>query len=353
MADIAKAAGVHQTTVSLALRGHPRIPFATRERIQKLAEKMGYRPNPMVSALIAQRRLGRPASAGSTLAYLHAHAGPEGWKISANFQKVYDEMESYAATRGYRLEPFWLKEPGMSPERLRHILLYRGIRGIIVSPMPLDEWSLAFDFQEFSAVALGLTLRDPALDRVSIDYHAIMGICVGKLMERGYRRIGFSTSRQIDDRVNHLSLGAFLAERERHPRHFVRPFIGKIYNQTAFLQWLEQQRPDALIAAIELDYRLLQRWMEAAPQSKRPKPFLVCLECLENNSHQAGIVQDLAAEARAAVDLVTNRVERAQFGVPTQRQTISVSGFWRDSAVTPPSANSPKSATTKARSSAR
>ena len=58
MVDIAKAAGCSTMTVSLALRGSHEVSEQTRERITKLAKKMRYRPNPYVSALIAQRKHG-------------------------------------------------------------------------------------------------------------------------------------------------------------------------------------------------------------------------------------------------------------------------------------------------------
>ena len=41
--------------MSLALRNHPRLPLETRERIRSLAEKMGYRPDPFLRALVAYR----------------------------------------------------------------------------------------------------------------------------------------------------------------------------------------------------------------------------------------------------------------------------------------------------------
>ena len=42
MRHIAEQAGVSVSTVSLALSGHPRIPDATRRRIQHIAEQLGY-----------------------------------------------------------------------------------------------------------------------------------------------------------------------------------------------------------------------------------------------------------------------------------------------------------------------
>ena len=50
LSDIAKEAKVHVTTVSLALRDHPRIPAETKQRIKDLAKKMGYAPDPILSA---------------------------------------------------------------------------------------------------------------------------------------------------------------------------------------------------------------------------------------------------------------------------------------------------------------
>jgi LacI family transcriptional regulator/LacI family repressor for deo operon, udp, cdd, tsx, nupC, and nupG len=53
--DIAKSAGVSHTTVSRALKGNPAISPETRDRIQKLAQEMGYTPSAVAQSLLAQR----------------------------------------------------------------------------------------------------------------------------------------------------------------------------------------------------------------------------------------------------------------------------------------------------------
>jgi LacI family transcriptional regulator/LacI family repressor for deo operon, udp, cdd, tsx, nupC, and nupG len=53
--DIAKSAGVSHTTVSRALKGNPAISAETRDRIQKLAQEMGYTPSAVAQSLLAQR----------------------------------------------------------------------------------------------------------------------------------------------------------------------------------------------------------------------------------------------------------------------------------------------------------
>jgi DNA-binding LacI/PurR family transcriptional regulator len=55
IADIARVAGVSHTTVSRALRGNPLISIDTRERIQRLAQEMGYTPNAIAQSLQTRR----------------------------------------------------------------------------------------------------------------------------------------------------------------------------------------------------------------------------------------------------------------------------------------------------------
>lgn len=330
MADVAKAAGVHQTTVSLALRNHRSIPPDTRDRIRALADELGYRPNPLVSALIAARRRGHAGAEGSTLGFLTCFPKRDHWRLSPNYVAVFEELRSHAAGHGYRIEEFWLAEPGMTPARLKTILLNRGIRGLIVCPMPNEPRVIDFDFSEFAAVALGLTLHQPVLDRVSIDYYAVMNLCVNRLRAKNRQRIAFATTYEIDSRVNHLSLGGFLAERHLEWRRFLQPFTSQRWNQRQFMEWLREARPDALITAISPDYYCFKAWIEAEPPGRRPEVELVCVDCTVNKPGQTGVVQNLTGEARAAVDFVTSRVERAQFGVPAEPQTILVTGAWRE-----------------------
>jgi LacI family transcriptional regulator len=54
--DIAKLAGVHFTTVGLALRDSPRLPRSTRLKIQQIAATLGYRPDPRLTVLNAYRQ---------------------------------------------------------------------------------------------------------------------------------------------------------------------------------------------------------------------------------------------------------------------------------------------------------
>jgi DNA-binding LacI/PurR family transcriptional regulator len=51
--DVAREAGVSVTTVSHALNGKGRLNPATRRRVQEVAERLGYRPNPAARSLVS------------------------------------------------------------------------------------------------------------------------------------------------------------------------------------------------------------------------------------------------------------------------------------------------------------
>ncbi len=328
MADVAAALGVHPTTVSMALRGNQRIPSATRERVVLKAREMGYRPNPLVSALIAERKKGRIYGKGSTLAFLTSGNRRDFWRLSPNYVYVHERIIHHALARGYQVEDVWLNEPGMSPGRLREILLYRGIRGIMVAPLSTRQQHLDFDFSEFATVALGLTLHSPALDRVAVDYFSMLHVAVRRLLDLGHRRIGFVTSSLIDSRVNHQSLGAFLAERHVNPCAVVAPIAVDTWKAAPVKKWMRERKPDAVITSIRPEYTDTQQWLLEDGHRVPVDVSLICLDCLFNSS-QSGMVQNLDLEAGSAVDWVTSRVERAQFGVPAKPQTLLVDGIWR------------------------
>src|SRR5262245_33711444 len=116
LADIAKKGGVHATTVSLALRNHPRIPEQTRQRLQALAKQMEYAPDPHLRALVAYRSNLAAHRHPPTLAYLTNWNTPWGWKKVTGHSQFFSGAQAKARELGFKLEHFWLCEDGMTQE---------------------------------------------------------------------------------------------------------------------------------------------------------------------------------------------------------------------------------------------
>jgi LacI family transcriptional regulator len=329
MADVARRAGVHQTTVSRALRGDAALPAATRERLVALADRMGYRRNPLVAALISQRRRGRPVSRGAVLGILAAGPRPDGWRRgSGTYQRLHEGLVARANRLGYGLQEFALDEPGVRPERLRRILRARGIHGLLLAPMPLERETVEFDFTDFAAVALRLRLRTPALDRVSPDYFLAMFEALERLRAAGHCRVAFLSDLRVDERVRHRSLAAYLAARHADPARLLPPWIVERWEKRAFGKWVRHSRPDAIITPVESDYSRVAAWLQEAGWSLPQHVSLLTLDA-HRETRSAGIVHNLDLEAASALNLLARKVEGAEFGIPEFPCRTAIPGLWR------------------------
>ena len=148
LADIATRAEVHVTTVSLALRNHPRLPEKTRTRIQKLAKEMGYQPDPVLQALVAYRGKVMERRNPPTLAYITNWDTKLGWQKTTAHPEFYEGAKSKAEELGFKLDHFWMGEPGLSHTRMSKILQARGITGVLIA-----------SHRRASDVSLGTTSR--------------------------------------------------------------------------------------------------------------------------------------------------------------------------------------------------
>src|ERR1043166_871971 len=128
--SVAERAGVTAATVSMALRNHPALRPETRERVQRIAREMGYRPNPMVATLMTQVRRRKRIEQRTTLAWITSWPTRNGWRESSPlFADYFAGASDRAHELGYQLEEIWAKEKGMTGRRLTGILQARNIRG--------------------------------------------------------------------------------------------------------------------------------------------------------------------------------------------------------------------------------
>ncbi len=123
--DIAEAAGISHTAVSLALRNHPKVSAETREKVRKLAEQMGYRPDPLLGALVAYRQGLRPAGFRETIAWVTNYSTQDGWRINA-YNKYFEGATERAQQLGYSIDEVWLREPGVSARQVSRVFRARG-----------------------------------------------------------------------------------------------------------------------------------------------------------------------------------------------------------------------------------
>jgi DNA-binding LacI/PurR family transcriptional regulator len=331
--DVADRAGVHRSTVALALRDHPRISEPVRRRIQALASRIGYRVNPLVSALMQSRRTGRKVK-HLTLAYVTNYPTRYGWRPGFHARPdFFPGAVARAKDFGYRLEDFWLGEPGMTPERFGDILTVRGIHGIIIGRLPPGQSSLELAWERFSCVAVGMTLLAPRLHHVTENHFVTAYEGMQRCVERGYRRIGFVFSEANDSpRVGDRWLSAYLLQQLKLPaRERLALCPGMPTDKKQFSQWFRRERPDAILANHSGP---VVEWLR---ELGCEVPRDVGLVELEDHPELgcAGVYYDPMKVGGLAVEMLVGLMHRNETGVPLDPHEILLTGEWRDGRTLP------------------
>lgn len=331
--DVADRARVHRSTVALALRDHPRIPTATREKIQAIAVRLGYRINPFVAALMQSRRTGK-AVRHATLAFVTNYPTRYGWRPEHHDRPdFFPGAVQRALELGYNLEHLWLGEPGMTPERFSRILATRGISGLIIARMPPGQHSLELPWERFSSVALGLTLRSPRLHHVTENHFDTAWQAMQQCFDRGYRRVGFVFTEANDSpRVGDRWLGAYLLQQLKRPRSDrLQLCPGAPTDAAQFAAWFRRTRPDSLLvthAAPALEW--LDKLGFRVPRD-------VGLVELQDNPHlgSTGVYYNPVKIGALAVDMLVGLLHRNETGLPADQNEIILSGEWREGSTLP------------------
>lgn len=324
--DIARVAKVTQATVSLALSNHPRVSAEVRERIHKIASKLGYRPDPYLAGLSAYRKQRRRASYQATLGWL-TNFPPEvqGWRDISTFAHYFEAASGRAAELGYRLEEHNLAAPGMTPARMERILKARNIPGLLLAPQPGPLMRLDFPFERFACVTFGYTLLSPRLHTVTHHHFRSTEILLRELRANGYRRIGFAVESKNEQRIEGIPSSAFLgAQRDWPVRERVPLLDSANLSRDVFLRWFERHRPDVVVTLWDLVYP----WMIEAGLRVPEDVGLALLSVRKQDGFFAGVWENPEMVGARAAELVINLVQHGERGVPEMPSFLMVEGSW-------------------------
>ncbi len=336
MRDIAEKAGCHYSTVSLALRNHPRIAAETRERVQRAAEELGYRPDPMLAALNAYRVMKQPPRQSSVLAWLTNYPTRDHWR-DVSCECIYHQgAQRRAEERGYRLEHLWMAEPGITDRRMSDILRNRGIEGLLLAPQQ-HPGPLGLDWADFSAVTIGYTVLRPKLHNVFHHDYRIMTALLEELGRRDYRRPGLVELREHELRVDHQWLASYLVHQRAQPvRPHLPPLILDGWDEKIFLRWVERHEPDAVVSKLP----------EVAAALKKegyrfPADIGVALHSMVEQDAPnvcSGMLKHPLQVGQMAVDLLVDMIHRNEKGVPVLPQQLLIDGSWHEGSTLRPRA---------------
>jgi LacI family transcriptional regulator len=349
LADVAKAAGVHVTTVSLAIRNHPRIPTETKERIRALAEKMGYAPDPMMRALISYRSGLRARKNPPTIAYITNWKTRWGWKKITAHPDFFEGAQMAAEKLGFKLDHFWLGEPGLTQVRLNSILRARGISGLIIAShgFALGD-TLQLDWANFSAIKIDYYPHKPLLHNVTNHQCDIARLAMQRVMAAGYKRIALVMHRGWDHAVDRYFSAGFLCEQQNldegdrippyifpgpHPieNWFNEYGMPGLVDPSDFRLWFDKHKPDILLSKAEFILPTLKALKLTVPTDVA----FADLFLEDTSGRTAGVRQNHRNVGELAVELLAGQLQHNKYGLPEIPTTTFVEGTWFDGATCP------------------
>jgi LacI family transcriptional regulator len=173
--DVARSAGLSQTTVSRVFRGDSSVRPETRRKVMAAARTLGYLPNPAARMLVS----GRTGTIGIVVADL----------ANAYFPRVIDAMHAELASRGYRMALIRDRGGEGAPDDSA-ILAEASVDGAVFMSAVRGSTSVA-DFVATGRPAVQTSRYDPEVptDLVLADEVRGAQLLVDHLVGLGHRRI--------------------------------------------------------------------------------------------------------------------------------------------------------------------
>lgn len=331
MADIAQQLGVSASTVSRALRGDGRIGAGTRAHIKSTAQKMGYTPNPLVSALMANRRRRGSSGEVDVVALVTNYGGREAWRAKDVCRWEFDGIQERAAQLGFRVEEFPLREYRGDAARLAATLRARGIRGVLLGFSREEGSPAPFGMEGFAVAGLSAYFTGAQVDRANFHGFYNVQLALEKMWALGCRRPALVVP-ELNNRIsNNLWSGAFLDWQRRIPPRdrceIYTPEDGA--GAAEFDAWLDGNEPDSLLVyKVQLRGHLAQRGLRVPEDIGLAYLYRTAAEMRGT----AGIDGNLSAVGAAAFDLVVEKLNANITGPSEHPKEVLIKGTWHNGA---------------------
>lgn len=333
MRDLARSLNVSQSTVSRALRNDPRISKSVGENIRAAAARLGYRPDPMLSALADYRHGRVRCPIRASLAWINHWPESARLRYSHECDGYWRGAREEANHHGFRLEEFILG-PALPAARLQKILLTRDVRGILIPPCHeghTPDWG-RFSWDQFCAIRLGHSVETPAAHLVTADQTNNALIAYERAWQLGYRRIAL-----VCRHITRSSAGYFLAaSRFRAGNQMLAPlFLDGDRKQCLpeLKRWMIACRPDAVIT----DVPDLSRWLAELGFSV-PEDIALASLSVGESSVEAGINEETYEIGRAAAQTLIALMKNNDYGIPELLRTVLLQGKWVEGMTLPKAA---------------
>ncbi|HEX9781606.1 MAG TPA: LacI family DNA-binding transcriptional regulator [Opitutaceae bacterium] len=327
MADIARRAGVARSTVSRALRDDPTIPLKRCEEIKRLAEEAGYRPNPLVSTLMAQLHKRRRRDDPNCIAWIDLWPARAQPPTVVMVKPVLRGAVARAGELGFEIEVHPVGSVPLHPERLRQILLARSQWGFIIPAVPQHAKTFPIDMRGLIGVTIGTSLLEPKLHRVTTNHFQSVKVAWQALRAKCFQRIALALSPAINERLDGQWLGGYLAAQFTSALDAsIPPLLVSEAEYPRFETWFREYRPDAMLLAEPF----VAKWSQTLGDQCRARPAIAWLALEPNAKDVWGLDYQAELIGAAAVDMVVAQIHRNERGSPAHPHTLLLDSVWTE-----------------------
>lgn len=178
--DIAKIAGVSPATVSRALGGYGYVKDSTRQRIQEVADQLGYHPNALARSMVTRQT--------QTIGLIISDIA------NPFFPEVVRGIEDTAHQKGFTVILCNSDENSEKERTYIDVLMAKRVDGLIVASTAANaQHLLQLKERNLPLVLLDRSFGEGNVDTVKVDNTLGAFGAVNHLIELGHRRIGIIT----------------------------------------------------------------------------------------------------------------------------------------------------------------
>ncbi len=179
--DIARQLEVSTTTISNALNDKPGVGMVVREKIVKMARKMGYQPNYFAKGLVSRQSF----AIGLIVSNI---ADPFNSELALGAQEKINDL-------GYNMMLFNTKHSNENEKRIIEMLISRGTDGIVLSTALQDDPNIdLLNEMQIPYVLVNRLILNPKkagrIDSVSVDSYGGSYKAATHLCRLGHTKIG-------------------------------------------------------------------------------------------------------------------------------------------------------------------
>jgi len=325
--DVARAAGCSVATASNALRGTGEVARETMRHVRKVADELGYRPNPIVASLATGRF--RPPDNDSMAQVVVLHS-----------EKVTTREATIANAHQLGFEPRTvLVNQRSSWHDFLHTWYHQGVVGILFGRVTIPVDFTLEGWSNFSVVATGGFLPEYPGHRVNRDFFWEIQYALDQVQRLGYRRIlcalGHHQFELADDAMRESA--AYHWDRHRRKKEVaLRLWTGEVRELTPLRQEVAAWQPDVLVG-------LLAHYQYALDSCERKPAFAGLSLHQEGGPLQSlsGFIDGGDEAIAAGFRLLDNLVRHRERGFTQRPLTLLLRSQWREGTSLPEMIRSP------------